>query len=583
MKKQVVHIISKGLVPEQFQELNQLFKRYDITCSSSSSLAADCEIDSLFESAENVEVIAVLRVESQLKCVSSESQPLIALIPAEETCTLEAIWKSHERLESKTYFHAVPGYLLKIQNEKASPQSEALRNRFVLKSSLLTYAQLDKMGLKHSAVGQAVSKFISDRIYYVSPIDLNFHPQNQTKTIDFTNDPADFLTNNPYFNNPVAVKYGITNLFQTVLNRGFFFRSAKNRREKNYWCPALNAGLPLTPKKDVIHEITYMAHDFGHFLIPDLIYAGNHSEEIQQIYVTYRMMSEAFTLVLADMVFVDSLKQSGFDYDYAKRRIYPVFQESELDLGDDENFRDHLRKLLKGSVEYCLRGDDSHFSELTHKYRDRTDNLDRFKAKYMKFFVEDFKWTKSNYDYFRGKSAEFKDWWECVAALRDLANLELETIEEFQGKIQKYDGDAIDRTFEELFRRVIVAIGKEPVPVESFGKRLKRAFFKYMMGQMVIFARYREAVPEAKVFKNLILRYLATIPEEMKIEQVDTCMSILYEFIDLLLERNLITVDDALTFKEVFPIFEPCYAFYEEKSGFYKDLATVSYESIYLS
>jgi hypothetical protein len=42
-------------------------------------------------------------------------------------------------------------------------------------------------------------------------------------------------------------------VYKAVVNAGVFFRSAKNRREKTYWLPGLNAGLPFTPKKDEIH------------------------------------------------------------------------------------------------------------------------------------------------------------------------------------------------------------------------------------------------------------------------------------------------------------------------------------------
>jgi len=41
------------------------------------------------------------------------------------------------------------------------------------------------------------------------------------------------------------------------------FRSASNRREKNYWFPGLNAGIPLVPKRDPVHEATFMAHVSG--------------------------------------------------------------------------------------------------------------------------------------------------------------------------------------------------------------------------------------------------------------------------------------------------------------------------------
>lgn len=83
-------------------------------------------------------------------------------------------------------------------------------------------------------------------------------------------------------------------LFTTVLNSGLFLRAAITRREFIYWLPGLNAGLPLVPKDDAIHEVemleislglgwklrgkspkspcefgqvTFQAHDLAHFLL----------------------------------------------------------------------------------------------------------------------------------------------------------------------------------------------------------------------------------------------------------------------------------------------------------------------------
>jgi hypothetical protein len=66
-------------------------------------------------------------------------------------------------------------------------------------------------------------------------------------------------------------------LFVSVANAGAFFRAAKTRRELNYWFPGLNAGIPYVAKRDPIHEVTFTAHDFGHFSIPDLIFTGHYA------------------------------------------------------------------------------------------------------------------------------------------------------------------------------------------------------------------------------------------------------------------------------------------------------------------
>jgi hypothetical protein len=58
-------------------------------------------------------------------------------------------------------------------------------------------------------------------------------------------------------------------------------------------------GVPLVAKADEIHEITFMAHDFGHFAIPDLTYIGCDSLMHRRAYIAWRMSSEAFTMVSA--------------------------------------------------------------------------------------------------------------------------------------------------------------------------------------------------------------------------------------------------------------------------------------------
>ena len=60
-----------------------------------------------------------------------------------------------------------------------------------------------------------------------------------------------------------------------------------------------------------MHEISFVAHDFGHFLIPDLVFTGRDmSAEARRTYIVYRMCSEATTLVFADMLFVEVCRLS---------------------------------------------------------------------------------------------------------------------------------------------------------------------------------------------------------------------------------------------------------------------------------
>ena len=122
-------------------------------------------------------------------------------------------------------------------------------------------------------------------------------------------------------------------------------------------------------------------------------------------------------------VFVDSLYQSGIEYDYAKRRIFPLLQDAGLDLTDPATFPDVVRRLLRANVSYCLHGDDSvcvhrHVAVaaavvrdlysccgscggVPRSYRelvaangvDSMASLESFQEKYAPFFVEDYRYV----------------------------------------------------------------------------------------------------------------------------------------------------------------------------------------------
>lgn len=97
-------------------------------------------------------------------------------------------------------------------------------------------------------------------------------------------------------------------------------------------------------------------------------------------------------MALADMLFVDSLEKSGVEYNFAARRIYPLFVDLKINFLDKENFITNLKKVVRANYIYCLRGDDSCYRELLRDAGSEEENLEHFKEKFMPFFVEDFHW-----------------------------------------------------------------------------------------------------------------------------------------------------------------------------------------------
>ena len=326
------------------------------------------------------------------------------------------------------------------------------------------------------------SSYIIEHIHYKKRKAHAFlhsdYDSTHTETISFREEDSvgHFVLKQEHMNNPFALSSGLRDVFITVANQAFF-RAAKTRREVNYWCPGLNAGIPFVAKKDPIHEVTFMAHDFGHFLIPDLIYTGNTSSLARKIYILYRMMSEATTLVFADMLFVETLRKSGYDYDWSKRKIHPLFLATGLDpfsSNDRDSFFSAFRKLLEANVAYCLLGDDSKYVKLIRDAglvpMDRYDGnsceaLENFKEKYMPFFVEDYRWTTANYDNMRAHAEDYADWWALVSPLATAAGvlgnvsdtgIGLETVEQHMAAIDASAGiptrDLIDRIFSRVFK-----------------------------------------------------------------------------------------------------------------------------------
>ena len=109
------------------------------------------------------------------------------------------------------------------------------------------------------------------------------------------------------------------------------------------------------------------------------------------------MLSEAITLVFADMLFVEALRRGGVEYDWTKRKIWPLFRDCGLDPfkhSDSQHLLSVFRTLLEANVPYCLLGDDTKYRELLSKHLGNpvevvAPALEDFKQKYMPFFVED--------------------------------------------------------------------------------------------------------------------------------------------------------------------------------------------------
>ncbi|CAJ1393546.1 unnamed protein product [Effrenium voratum] len=471
----------------------------------------------------------------------------------------------------------------------------------------LSYHEKKVMGFKVSPRDMILSRYLQDHIHYRRRRLCRHNHLETARAVDFGDGSRalEFFGKNPYLFSENVKEHGLSSVFASVVNSGVFLRAAITRREFIYWLPGLNAGIPLVPKDDAIHEATFQAHDLAHFLVPDLLFTGQDSPLHRRLYIVYRMLSEATTLVFADMVFVEALNRSGVSYDWGKRKIWPLFRATGLDPFEPKEAQHFLRvfrRLMEANVAYCLLGDDSKYRQLLAEGGEEGEPavLRDFKDKYMPFFVEDFQWTAKNYACMSAKPGEMARWWQLASPIRKAigqepafmmvcANLEvcgpgatgLLTIQEFAQRIQASEAGGTELVWaalEEIWATRLAPVFLEPQELNPDPRQLLFASFgRYMMGQCVLLARFN-FVPESQSCHQEILQALQDAKGCLEEQQMLKLRRRFEAHVDLLLLRQLISQDDAVTFKEVCPLFDPCFASYDEPLSQYQQLQLVSSE-----
>ncbi|CAJ1393544.1 unnamed protein product [Effrenium voratum] len=518
----------------------------------------------------------------------------------------------------------------------------------------LSYHEKKVMGFKVSPRDMILSRYLQDHIHYRRRRLCRHNHLETARAVDFGDGSRalEFFGKNPYLFSENVKEHGLSSVFASVVNSGVFLRAAITRREFIYWLPGLNAGIPLVPKDDAIHEATFQAHDLAHFLVPDLLFTGQDSPLHRRLYIVYRMLSEATTLVFADMVFVEALNRSGVSYDWGKRKIWPLFRATGLDPFEPKEAQHFLRvfrRLMEANVAYCLLGDDSKYRQLLaeggeegepavlrdfkDKQPDRCTGVAQtvsiasccflsfgaifpsfrkgggwckisFGAifpsfrkgvgvlrffRYMPFFVEDFQWTAKNYACMSAKPGEMARWWQLASPIRKAIGQEvcgpgatgLLTIQEFAQRIQASEAGGTELVWaalEEIWATRLAPVFLEPQELNPDPRQLLFASFgRYMMGQCVLLARFN-FVPESQSCHQEILQALQDAKGCLEEQQMLKLRRRFEAHVDLLLLRQLISQDDAVTFKEVCPLFDPCFASYDEPLSQYQQLQLVSSE-----
>lgn len=456
--------------------------------------------------------------------------------PARNICRLH-VWMRDPSggLVRKTYIREVAGWFDGTRLRPEDPTVFDWDAAFAPAAGP-TLETMDRVGLKNSAREQCLSAFSRVQLHFKERQALRWTAVEPT---DWSLD-ARLVLDHPRYR---GLGPPLSNALACVVDAGVFFRAAKSRRDRNYWLPGLNGGLPYVPKDDELHEATYMFHDIMHQLMPDLVFDGGESLDHKRVYIAYRMMSEGASLVLADMLFVSELARDPAlaGYDFGKRRIYPLWQE----LGER---RADLKWLLGQVIGFVVRGRPGELPADTDTWR-------QFAAKYSRFFVADFQWTRMNWQNLVARGPMLRHWLALVRPSAFAAQgvwLVSDLVDEI-GRDLPLD-ELCDRLFEIVWsRRLAPALAYAATP--DIARARSNGFRRWLTGQVALFSRYAPVAGVPPLAHELTERIRDPRPfDAAEIEEVRRRYG---EHVRAMAKSGIISDDDAAIFPDLFPLFDP--------------------------
>jgi hypothetical protein len=491
----------------------------------------------------------------------------------------------------------------------------------------------DAMGGKVTSRDAVIAAFIAEHLVksraWLAHAPASF-PQ-PSETVDFSVDPASFVAEHGVLAWGARIP-GVRGVLTEVLNSGVFFRAGSTRRERNYWFAGGNAGLPLVRKRDAVHEATYFMHDLGHHLpaLSDLVLVrtpfGASDALAGRLYAARRMMSEAVTMVLADVLFVEGLRVvGGLTYDWRARAIWPLFEAARdgthqrllrgelccVDGVDAVRYTLNLPllvRMLHANVRYVLLGDEAPWRALVGSSPRGAAAWEAFKRKYAPYFVADWDWTVSNAAFMQAHGADLgRDWWPAVqgAQARVLGCAALMDTDAMRDLLGAGEGETPSDFVEALWtwtRDALLPLLTEPTPAEpaddaaalelpaAFAaaarlplqprpQRLLRAATRYLTCQLALVTKYAPQVPgPAAAVLRAVLDGLDAAADRggMDDDGLDALRGVHEQFLELLRARSYITAADVHTYRASFPFFEPTFVTYDAAPERYDQLAAVA-------
>ncbi|VEB35933.1 Uncharacterised protein [Legionella sainthelensi] len=471
---------------------------------------------------------------------------------------------------------------------------------FVNAATNLTNEEFYEHYGKISARQHTISDFIESYLRYKTLLSLKHHQLPLSRPIEFGEkhfSVRQFIEQEQHLSNPHVSDWGIDKLRAAVLNEGLFFKAAWSRPVKNYFSPPFS-GLPLTAKKDEAEETIFMQHDMLHHLVCDLICDVPLPSKLQfYVYSSWRMLSEACTLVLADMLYADGLIKSGVERSCVDKRIYPLFEcikkvQNVVDPKQmaKEDKIEFIKKLLSANSHYALLGDDSQWKALLTQSDGTIKEehllcLKAYKDHFGKFFIGDNAWTRANFDNMQKESAPLARWIDSVG--RDqFKHAHIPLLSEITQEVKEQEINEQD--YAEVFKAVFNIVFNtkikpylehDSIQLENNEVLQSRAFRRFLIGQVSLIGRYPTPLNLDHISKQLFTRIQDQTP--FSNQEQDKIRNLLKQYILGLEGLRLMSREEALNAIDCSPVFPPVYISYQEMQAKYETIANCVAETIY--
>jgi hypothetical protein len=487
---------------------------------------------------------------------------------------------------------------------------------FYIKRNGKTYADLGEN--KNSAREVVLSEYLKTFKYKIMV---------QMKGLEYKHErPLDFnsashvrqLYVNDVNKYPKLVNLGIAKIISKVFENGIAFIAPYNLQERVCWMPPINP-IPFNEKKTIRHGLTFLFHDFGHFVFkPDLVFTTD-SKINRFYYIVCRMMSEATTIFSADGVNAHAIRD---DYENINdRKIYPLYRVLGFDM--DNITCDDIKKLMHASVKYCLLDDDSGFVDLINKNlvnnSDRENALkaslaplEEYKKKYEAFFTGDYRWTVENLNGLVKQSDQLVVWYKSVSELNNKFDLGIKSVDEFKTEIKpimdeqfqfpisfSLENDDIAKSLINIHYRKLIDVifdfvfennikhyfeNNDQIDTtdDNFDadkiiskNNIMKAFIKYMCNQLFVFEKFR--LEYADEWKTIIINELKSLTQdEFNHNDIDRIREIYRIYLENCMMNHIISRDEYDVYNEIFHIIKPTYINYDKETTPLKDICMKS-------